>query len=106
MSKQIFFEWLQRFLSGDGYPPVSFEGLSSTETAMAQQIENECRKTDTFNRYSRIFLQTLDNSERFSEVAIRALSALIKIGQLGETTRDVDIFCRHLSAIFTRELGF
>ncbi len=106
MSEQIFARWLQRFLSGDGYPPVSFEGLSSTETAMARQIENECRKTDTFNRYSRIFLQTLDSSERFSEVAIRALSALIKIGQLGETIRDVDIFCRNIAAIFTRELGF
>ena len=106
MSKPIFFEWLQRFLSGDGHPPVSFEGLSSTEVAMAKQIENEFRKTNTFNQYSEVFLQTLDSSERFSELAIRALSALIKMGQLGETIRDVDVFCRHIAEIFTRELGF
>src|SRR5208337_3900859 len=106
MSKPIFFDWLQRFLSEDGYPPVSFEGLSSTEVAIAKQIENEFRKTNTFNQYSKVFLQTLDSSERFSELAIRALSALIKMGQLGETINDVDVFCRHIAEIFTRELGF
>ena len=106
MSKPILFEWLQKFLSGHGYPPVSFEGLSSTEAAMAKQIENEFRKPDTFNQYSKIFLQTLDSSERFSELSIRALSALIKMGQLGETIRDVNVFCRHVAEIFTLELGF
>ena len=106
MSKPIFFDWLQRFLSEDGYPPVSFEGLSSAEVSMAKQIENEFRKTNTFNQYSKAFLQTLDSSERFSELAIRTLSALIKMGQLGETVSDVDIFCRHMAEIFTRELGF
>ncbi len=106
MSEQIFAQWLQRFLSGDDHSPVSFEGLSSTEIAMAQQIQNECRKNDTFNQYTRTFLHALDSSERFSELAIRTLSALIKMGQLGETIRDVDVFCRHIAEIFTRELGF
>ena len=106
MSNQIFFERLQRFLSGDDHPPVSFEGLSSTEVAMVKQIENEFRKTDTFNQYSKVFLQTLDSAERFSELAIRALSVLIKMGQLGETIRDIDVFCRRIAQIFTRELGF
>jgi len=106
MSKPIFFEWLQRFLSGDGHPHVSFEGLSSSEIAMAKQIENEFRKTSTFNQYSKVFLQTLDSSERFSELAIRVLSALIRMGQLGETIGDVDVFCKHVAEIFTGELGF
>jgi len=106
MNNHIFFQLLQKFLSGDSHPPVSFEDLSSTEVAMAKQIENEFRKNDTFSQYSKVFLQTLDSSERFSEAAIRALSAIVKIGQLGETIRDVHIFCRHIVAIFTRELGF
>ncbi len=106
MSKPIFFEWLQKALSGDGHPPDSFNGLSSTEIAMAKQIENEFRKTGDFNRYSEVFLHTLESSERFSELAVRALSALIKMGQMGETIRNVDVFCRHIAEIFTRELGF
>ncbi|MGD0283411.1 MAG: diguanylate cyclase [Dissulfurispiraceae bacterium] len=106
MSEQIFFDWVQRYLSVEGHPPVSFEGLSAAEVAVARQIEAECRKSDTIKQYSTVFLQTLDSTERFSEVAIRALSALIKIGFLGETVRDTIVFCKHIAEIFTHELGF
>src|SRR5208283_958822 len=106
MNNHAFFELLQKFLSGDSHLPVSFENLSSTEGAMVKQIENEFMKNDNFSQYSKLFLHTLDSSERFSEAAIRALSAIVKIGHLGETIRDVHIFCRHMAAIFIRELGF
>ncbi|HKN18867.1 MAG TPA: sensor domain-containing diguanylate cyclase [Dissulfurispiraceae bacterium] len=106
MSERIFAGWLQRFLSGDEQPSVPFEGLSSTELSMARQIENAFRKSDTLNQYSGVFLKTLDSAERFSELAIRAFSALVKMGELGETNRDVHVFCRHTAEIFTRELGF
>ncbi len=105
MSEQIFLRWLQRFLSDKGHPPVSFEGLSSAEVNIAKQVEKEFREADTLKKYSNIFLNTLDSSEHFSQVAIGALSAFIKIGHLGETVRDINVFGREMAEIFTRELG-
>ena len=89
MSEQLFFQWLQRSLSVEGHHPVSFEGLSATEVVLAKQVEESLAKADNLKRYSSIFLQTLDSRELFSEVAIGALSASIKIGHLGETIRNI-----------------
>src|SRR5271169_3925898 len=105
MSEQVFLQWLQSFLSDKGHPPVSLEGLSATEVNVAKQVEKECKEADTLKQYSNIFLNTLDSRERFGEVAIGALSAFIKIGHLGETLRDINVFCRHVAKIFTNELG-
>lgn len=106
MNEGRLLHWLQRFLSGDGHTAAPFEGLSEAEEITARQLEKEFRKTDSLRQYSNAFLQTLESTERFSEIAIRALSALTKIGWLGETVRDVNVFCRQIAEIFTQELGF
>lgn len=105
MSGRAFLNWLRQFLSEEGYPPVPFDGLSPAEVAAAQIVEKECRKTDAVRQYSKVFLKTIDSSERFSEIAVRALSALTKVGYLGDTIRDIDVFCMHIAEIFIGELG-
>ena len=106
MSGQVFQHWLQRFLSAEGHAPVPYDGLNQAEIEVVQLVEKECRKADTVKQYSNAFLQTLDSTQQFSEVAIRALSALTKIGYLGETVRNINDFCMHIAEIFTHELGF
>lgn len=106
MSEKALLHWLQQFLSGDGHTAVSFEELSPDEVLVARRIEKDFTKRDCLQEYSNAFLQTLDSTGKFSEIAIRSLSALTKIGYLGETVRDINIFCRHIAEIFTQELEF
>ncbi|MBF0559773.1 MAG: sensor domain-containing diguanylate cyclase [Nitrospirae bacterium] len=106
MSEKALLHWLQQFLSGDGHTAVSFEELSPDEVLVARRLEKDFRKGDCLQEYSNAFLQTLDSTGKFSEIAIRSLSALTKIGCLGETVRDINTFCKHIAEIFTQELEF
>ncbi|HET6514437.1 MAG TPA: ATP-binding protein [Thermodesulfovibrionales bacterium] len=57
-------------------------------------------------KYSRVYYQALQGMERFYELSIRALSALIRVGRLGDEITQIDVLCKRILEIFSQELQF
>ncbi len=86
--------------------PLSLEGLSDQERFIALKLNEEISRRNRCELVSRTFHRALDEVERFYELSIRALSALIKVGRLDEAFYDADKFCRNVLDIFSDELEF
>ncbi|MBI3593109.1 MAG: GGDEF domain-containing protein [Nitrospirae bacterium] len=107
MSEQLFLKWLHKAFSEKGYTPVPLEGLSHEDILLAEKLQKECKRVDeTLKRYSKTYLQALNGTEMFYEMAIRALSALINIGHLCGKLSDIDLLCDYIVDIFSQELEF
>jgi signal transduction histidine kinase len=99
MSERKLMDWLGSVFTGEGlrlHPP---EGLDGEDAALALRIYSECGKIDT---YAKLYMQTLNSMEKYCEMSIRALSAMIKIGAC--TGSDIDALCRHTLEVFSRDL--
>lgn len=99
-------KWLNSTFTEEGYVPTPPDGLSTEEALIAERIQKAFEKAELFKRYSKVYQQVLDGTERFYEMLIRALSALIRIDRLGEEARDINVLCKKILDIFSRELGF
>jgi signal transduction histidine kinase len=109
MNDRKLMDWLGSAFTGEGgslkkLPPP--DGLDGEAAELALRIYSECKKLDTYDNYSRIYMQALNSMEKYYEMSIRALSAMIKIGGAGAGVSDIDALCRHTLEIFSRELEF
>lgn len=106
MDKGYFIKWLDnRFSKGDCIPP-SLERLNSGEKLLAGRLMEMCEKARSYETCSKIYLQALNGTEGFYDMSIRALSALIKIGKLGEEVKNINALCNNALEVFSRELDF
>ncbi|KAF0181287.1 MAG: sensory box/ggdef domain protein [Nitrospirae bacterium] len=85
---------------------ISLEGLSDRERFIALKLNEEISQGDRCRIVSRAFHRALDEVDRFYELSIRVLSALIKVGRIDEAFYDPDRFCRNVLDIFSEELDF
>jgi diguanylate cyclase (GGDEF)-like protein len=99
-------KWLDRTFNGKGNLTVPPAGLSRGEAALAEKIRLECEKAATLKRYTKLYMQTLNGTDAFYEMCLRAISALVMIGHLCEEAGDIDVLCRNIMEIFSRELEF
>jgi signal transduction histidine kinase len=99
-------DWLGSVFTAEGLKLRPPEGLDGREAALALGIYSECKKLDTRANYSRIYMQALNGMERYYEMSIGALSAIIKIGRAGAGVSDIDTLCQSTLEIFSRELDF
>ncbi|MBZ0156145.1 MAG: sensor domain-containing diguanylate cyclase [Alphaproteobacteria bacterium] len=106
MSSQPFLKWLERVLSEKGRTPVPTEGISPRETVLAERIKRECEQAAALQRYSKLSLQALNNTEMLCEMTLRVLSSLIKIGRTGEGPRDIDELCSDIVGVLSQDLEF
>jgi len=105
MSNPYFLKLLNDIL--DLHPaPGPFDSLSAEEETLAKRIYGEFEKAQIYKNYTGIYLRALDGTERFYEISIRALSALIKVGKIEEEVKDVYTLCKKTLDIFAQELEF
>lgn len=105
-SETLLVERLYRASMAGPYSPILLEGLADRERFIAQRLNQELAQCDRFKVAAKAFHHALDEVERFYERSVRALSALIKVGQLDEVFFDTDHFCRSVLDIFSEELDF
>ena len=106
MRGHLFMEWLDSFLSEGRRAPVPLKDFSRKEALLAEKIQAERRKADTFQRYSKVYLDTLHSTEQLYEMSIRSLSALAKISESCETSKNAADLCSRIVEIFSLELEF
>ena len=106
MNNDSLLTWLNKVFTEESYNPSSYEGLRPEEKILAENITGIFEKARTCENRSKIYLQALDRTEEFYEVSIRALSALIKVGKLGEEVRDIYTLCKNTLEVFSQELEF
>jgi diguanylate cyclase (GGDEF)-like protein len=106
MGNDSLLTWLNNVFTKEGYIPSSYEGLRPEEKILAEKITDLCNKAGNYENRSKVYLQALNRTEGFYEVSIRALSALIKVGKLGEEARDVNTLCKNTLEVFSQELEF
>jgi diguanylate cyclase (GGDEF)-like protein len=106
MGNDSLLTWLNKIFAEDGCVPSSYEGLRPEEKILAENITGIFGKARAYEDRSKIYLQALNRTEEFYEVSIRALSALIKVGKLGEEVRDVYTLCKNTLDVFSQELEF
>lgn len=106
VSESLLLERLYRACTAGMSVPISVEGLSERERFIAVKLNEELAQGDRCKIVSRAFHRALDEVDRFYELSIRALSALIKVGRLDEAFYDTDTFCRNVLDIFSEELDF
>ncbi len=101
-----FMQWLNTVFTEEGYQHHPFDGLSEEERIIAKRIGKEYEKASIYKSYSKLYLQSMEGTENFYEMSINALSALIKIGDLGSEIMDVVLLCEKILDIFSEELEF
>ncbi|MBI5055900.1 MAG: sensor domain-containing diguanylate cyclase [Nitrospirae bacterium] len=105
MDNPSFIKLLEDIVKGSRIPD-SFTGLSAEEEILAIRIHGELEKAKAYKNYSGIYLQALSGTEKFYDMSIRALSALIKVGKIEEEVKDVYTLCKKTLEIFAQELEF
>ncbi len=100
MTERKLMDWLGTVFTGEGLKLQHPNGLEGEDAALALRIYSECGKIDT---YTKLYMQTLNSMEKYCEMSIRALSAMIKIGAY-TSVRDINALCRYTMEIFSREL--
>ncbi|MBI5097852.1 MAG: sensor domain-containing diguanylate cyclase [Nitrospirae bacterium] len=106
MGNDSLLTWLNNVFAKEGHSPSSYEGLRPEEKILAEKITELCKKAGNYENRSKVYLQALNRTEGFYEVSIRALSALIKVGRLGEEVKDVYTLCKNTLEVFSHELEF
>ncbi len=106
MSDHSLYNWLSDTFAKGSYNPGPLNALSEEEREIAKKVMEECNKVKIFENYSKIYLQALNGTERYYEMSIRALSALIKVGNIGREVKEIDALCKNALDVFSQELEF
>jgi diguanylate cyclase (GGDEF)-like protein len=106
MISDPFLIWLNSVFSGESYSLPACEGLLPEEIRLAGKIAELCTKARNSENRSKNYLQAFNRTEGFYDLSIRALSALIKVGRIGERAKDTYTLCRDILEVFSRELEF
>ncbi len=106
MENTPFIQWLTDLLTDDGHVPSCPEDLSDEESTLARGIRERIKQTWALTDHAGIYLQALSGTEKFYDMSIRALSALIKVGRISGEIKDIYTLCRKSLEIFSQELEF
>jgi diguanylate cyclase (GGDEF)-like protein len=106
MISNPFLIWLDSVFSGESDSPPSCEGLLPEETRLAGKVSELYTRARNSENRSNNYLQAFNRTEEFYDLSIRTLSALIKVGRLGEGAKDICTLCRDILDVFSRELEF
>ncbi len=85
---------------------IPLDGLSEKESIIAKEINKKFEQAQRCETVSKVYLQALTGTEHFYEMSIRALSALIRVGMLGEEVKNIEALCENTLDIFSEELDF
>ncbi len=106
MNKESFIERLNQALAKSASKPIPLDDLSSAELTIAKKINEEISKAARFEKMARGSLDLIEKAEGFSERIIRVISAMIKLSMLSKAADDVNVLCREIVEIISRDLEF
>lgn len=106
MIHKSFFERLSLSLNESPGTPMHLAGLADEELAVARMINEQIEKARKCALVAGGSLGVIEKKEEFYEKIIRVISAMIRVSALGKRERDIDMLCRDIVDIFSKELDF
>jgi diguanylate cyclase (GGDEF)-like protein len=106
MSTKTLIRLLNQSFSETPAKPMPVDGLSGEELTIAKKMNDEILKAGKCQLIAGGSIRIIERVEGFYEKIIGIISAMIRVSELGRKEWDLNVLCKEIVKIFSKDLDF
>ncbi len=106
MSTRTIFRLLHESFGETPLKPIPVDGLSGEERSIIEKVNDEIAKAEKCRLIAGGSIRIIEGVEGFYEKIIGIISAMIQVSALGRKEWDLDVICKEIVRIFSKDLDF